>query len=63
MNELKELKEKYEKQKRVGRISGIVFLVLAFIFTILGFALGKPQVFNGVILQIIAGIILLVNNK
>lgn len=63
MNELKELKEKYEKQKRVGKISGIVFLVLAFIFTILGFALGKSQVFNGVILQIIAGIMLLINNR
>lgn len=63
MNKLEELKGKIEKQKKAGRIAGIVFLVLALIFTVLGIALGKPQAFGGVSLQIIAGIMLLLNNK
>lgn len=63
MNALENIRKKYEKQKRIGRIAGVAFLILAIFFAILGIILGKPQVFIGVSMQIVAGIMLLMNNK
>lgn len=62
-NEIDETKAKYRKQCRNGFIAGCGFIVAAIVFTILGVILQKPSVLCGVVLQIIAGITLIITNR
>lgn len=61
--ECERLKERYRKEKRTGLSMGILFLVLSVIFSIIGFATANYNVFYGVILQLFAGVTLVIQNR
>lgn len=62
-NELDEVKTKYRKQCRNGFIAGCGFIIAAIIFTALSMILHEPSVLYGVVLQVIAGVSLIITNR
>lgn len=54
------LKRKYKKRKEI--YIGVFFLILSVIFSIIAFTTKEYDVFYGVLLQIMAGVMLIFNN-
>ena len=65
MNEqkLQELVKRAARQRKKGRFFGVIFLILAVIFSVIAFATSNYTVLAGVLLHLVAGITLLIVNK
>lgn len=61
--EYEELKKRYKTQKKKGFWMGIIFLFSSIFFSIIGFLTQNYNVFYGVILQLLAGVVLVFNNR
>lgn len=61
--ELQELRDKQQKQAKMAIIIGIIFIITSVVFTILGIAMDRPIIFIGAIMQLFAGVILIISNS
>lgn len=61
--ELQELRNKKQKQAKMAIIIGIIFIITSVVFTILGIVMDRPIIFIGVMMQLFAGAMLIINNS